>query len=182
MTRVTHGETKTSLYKRWDGMKQRCFNKNSDAYKHYGKRGIKMCKEWEVSYVSFRDWAISHGYEEHLTIERIDVNGDYCPNNCKWIPKADQLRNKRNSLKYNGDCARTKSLKLGGSPSLIFMRIKSGWTKEDAFNKPIDRSTSYKGESATAASKRLGGSRSMVCVRLKIGWSKKRAFTTYSNK
>jgi len=158
-------------------MKQRCLNKNSAAYNHYGKRGIKVCEEWKNSYECFRDWALKNGYRGHLTIERVNVNEGYYPGNCKWITKIEQLKNKQNSVIFKGETARAASLRLGKTESLIHMRLKSGWSKERAFTTPVDTSTEYKGESATAASKRLGGSRGLVCMRLRQGWPKERAFT-----
>lgn len=76
-TFATHRLSKTSLYRRWSHMKERCTNPRCAAYKYYGARGIEICEEWKNSFETFRDWAFSHGYSENLTIERIDVNGNY---------------------------------------------------------------------------------------------------------
>ena len=73
---TSHNESKTRLYHIWRGIKTRCKNENHGDYKNYGGRGISICKEWEESYVAFRDWAMSNGYDDNLTIERKDVNGD----------------------------------------------------------------------------------------------------------
>lgn len=95
----THGESKTSLYSIWSCMKSRCFRSKDSNFFRYGGRGITVCKEWSESYECFRDWAMTHGYKKGLTIERINVNGNYCPENCTWITPTEQGYNKRNTRK-----------------------------------------------------------------------------------
>ena len=94
----THGERKTRLYSIWTNMKTRCTNEKVAGYKDYGARGIKICNEWLNSYEMFRDWSLENGYDDSLTIEREDYNGNYEPNNCKWIKPEMQARNRRCNL------------------------------------------------------------------------------------
>lgn len=89
---------KTRLHKIWSNMKQRCSNPKVRAYKTYGGRGITVCDEWKDSFKNFKEWAYSNGYNDTLTIERIDVNGNYEPSNCKWITLEEQVNNKTNSV------------------------------------------------------------------------------------
>ncbi|MYW24988.1 hypothetical protein GTY48_15580 [Bacillus thuringiensis] len=99
-----HGDHKTRLYGIWKGMKDRCFLPTKKRYEDYGGRGITVCKEW-LDYSNFKEWSMSNGYEEHLTIERKDFNGNYTPNNCEWIPLEEQLKNTRRSvfITYEGE-------------------------------------------------------------------------------
>lgn len=99
-----HGDSKTKLYKAWCDMKRRCYSEKVVNYNNYGGRGICVCKEWIDSYTSFRDWAINNNYNALLTLDRIDVNGNYEPNNCRWISQSEQCMNKRcfNSTGYIG--------------------------------------------------------------------------------
>lgn len=95
-----HHKTKTRIYTTWLSMKSRCYNKSNKDYMYYGGRGIKLCDEWCDDFQSFYDWAINNGYKDNLTIDRIDVNGNYEPNNCRWITTKQQARNRRDNKLY----------------------------------------------------------------------------------
>lgn len=103
-----HGMTNTPLYRRWRNMYGRCYNPNNRRYKNYGGRGIKICDEWldkEKGFINFYNWAINNGYKQELTIDRIDVHGDYEPNNCRWVTNLEQQRNRTNNtfITYKGE-------------------------------------------------------------------------------
>lgn len=85
---------KTRLYSIWENIKQRCYNPNCKQYNDYGGRGIKVCQEW-LKFKPFYDWAMVSGYSDNLTIDRIDNDSNYCPNNCKWSTRFEQQRNTR---------------------------------------------------------------------------------------
>lgn len=101
---TTHGESKTKLYKIWAGMHKRCDNPNASNYNIYGGRGINVCDEWSC-FTNFRDWALSHGYDDSLSIDRIDVNKGYSPSNCRWATRLEQSNNTRSNvfIEYNGE-------------------------------------------------------------------------------
>ena len=137
---VTHGETGTPLWKLWNSVKNRCNNPNNRKYANYGGRGISVCSEWETNYLAFRDWCLANGYRKGLTIERIDVDGDYSPSNCVFATQKVQQNNRRNNhrITYNGE---TKTLSqwaeyLGMTYKMLEHRINRGWSVEDAFNIP----------------------------------------------
>ena len=89
----------TRLYSIWENMKSRCYNKNVPKYETYGKKGVRVCKEWKDSYDDFHDWAISHGYNSSLSLDRINPDGNYEPSNCRWANNTEQANNKTNSRK-----------------------------------------------------------------------------------
>ena len=97
----------------WINMKTRCYNSNVAGYKDYGGRGIKICDEWRYSFKTFYEWAIKNGYTDSLTIDRINVNGNYEPNNCKWSSKIEQANNKRTTVWINGMSFRRYCLENG---------------------------------------------------------------------
>jgi hypothetical protein len=133
--KTTHGASGTKVYKVWASIIQRCNNPNHKFYKDYGGRGIKIMF---TCFEDFRDWALANGYNDKLTIDRIENNGPYSRDNCQWATRAEQARNTRASVlithPVTGEtlCATDWSKKLGGSRHLVKDRIKYGWTPERA--------------------------------------------------
>lgn len=111
----THGLRKEAIYAVWHDMRQRCSNPQHHSYKYYGGRGISVHEEWH-KFEGFYAWAISSGYAKGLTIERKDVNGNYCPENCTWIPMKEQARNRRNVELYEGKTSVEWEVELGLPP------------------------------------------------------------------
>ena len=129
-----HRETGTRMHKIWVAMKQRCYNEKDIHYNDYGKRGISVCEEWLDNYEAFRDWSLKNGYDSKLSIDRINVNGDYSPENCRWATSKEQQNNKRNNrrLTYNGETHTIAEwVRITGiSRSSICYRLESGWPIE----------------------------------------------------
>lgn len=134
---TTHGKSNHPLHAVWNTMKQRCYNRNNKSYDNYGGRGIKVCKEWLDDFMNFYNWAINNGYESGLTVDRLNANGDYEPNNCRLVDMTIQQNNRSNNiiLSYKNE-NRTLSewSKLYNiSSSTIRKRLYVlGWSIEDA--------------------------------------------------
>ena len=97
-----HGMTDSRIYRCWQSMIRRCTNKNVCNFKNYGGRGIKVCEEWRNS-TSFITWALANGYQDHLTIDRINNDGNYEPSNCRWATMKEQLNNRRSNVKLEAN-------------------------------------------------------------------------------
>lgn len=126
---IKHGCEGTKIYRLWSYMKERCYSENHKSYKNYGGRGIKVCDEW-LEAKTFIEWCFKNGYEEGLSLDRIDVNGNYEPNNCRFITIKEQQRNKRNSkfIEINGvtKVASEWAELAGLDRQTIYYRIKKG--------------------------------------------------------
>lgn len=145
VAKTKHGARKSGsssrLYNIWHGMKQRCYCDTCKDYANYGARGISICDEWLNDYSAFRDWSLAHGYADDLSIDRIDYNGSYSPDNCRWENSVTQCRNRRNNRRifYKGKertIAEISSM-CGINYDALHMRIKNGWSIEDATAIPL---------------------------------------------
>lgn len=143
-----HGMSNSRIYRIWSLMKERCYNSKRPEYKHYGGRGIKVCDDWLDS-KKFIDWSLKNGYKDDLTIDRLDNNKGYCPENCRWITQKEQGYNRRNNryITYNGE---TKTItqwaeENGLKYHVLKKRIDSlGWSFERAISEPIHQNKSHK--------------------------------------
>jgi len=138
-----HGGCGTRLYGIWFDMRQRCNWEKSINWANYGGRGIKVCDEWQVDFVPFRDWALANGYRDDLTLDRIDVDGNYCPDNCRWADLDEQNNNKRTCVYVTIDGV-TKTVtewckETGVNRKTAFNRIKRGWNPIEAVSKEVSR-------------------------------------------
>lgn len=122
-------------------MKQRCFNPNNHKYKDYGARGITVCDEW-MDYHIFKKWSFENGFEEHLSLDRIDTNGNYEPSNCRWVDYKKQANNKRNNrlIVFEGEEYTLAELsdKTGLEHSTLALRLDKGMTPEEAVYKTLN--------------------------------------------
>ena len=140
---LKHGGRYTRLYYIWKTMRQRCNNPNCTKYGIYGQRGVTICDEWN-DFAEFRKWALSSGYTDNLTIDRIDVNGNYEPSNCRWATAKEQSNNRRNTFylecygeRHNLD---EWSKITGIGAKLIWERVYRGWSAEKALTTPVRKS------------------------------------------
>lgn len=167
------------LWQIWNGMKRRCLFENDERYHQYGGRGIKMQEDWAESFDAFADWALSNGYEDNLTIERIDVNGNYCLENCKWIPLRDQAFNKRDTIwvDYHGERIQLRKLCIRDNLNYdaIHNRIMDlGWDPERAIDEPIKTNEG----SLMSKCKERGLNYGTVKDRIKkLGWTEEEALS-----
>ena len=140
--RQTHGESQSKLYRHWASMVYRCTVPTNKAYKWYGARGIRVCDAW-MTYEGFREWVLQTRPEEEYTVERIDVNGDYCPENCIWIPRGEQARNRTSCVLIEHNGVRKPLFAWCAELGLDYKRVhnrmyKLGWGFEEAISTPVD--------------------------------------------
>jgi len=133
---TTHGKRHTRLYRTWFSMRQRCRNKNCKDYPRYGGRGITVCESWNNDFTVFETWALANGYTDNLSIDRIDVNGNYEPSNCRWADRKTQSNNTRRNIfitinEETHTVTQWEEIK-GIKHGTIFARLYYGWKPEDA--------------------------------------------------
>ena len=135
-----HGDSHTRLHNIWSGMRARCYSKSDYHYRWYGERGIKICDQWKDNYAAFKEWALNNGYSENLTIDRINVNGDYEPTNCRWATMTEQTNNTRRNVVIEAFGEKLTlsewSRKMNIDYGVLKSRIRRGWSAEDALTKP----------------------------------------------
>lgn len=142
-----HGKAKDILYNICTQMVARCHNPNNASYYNYGARGITVCDEWRKDHSKFVEWGYANGYQKGLSIDRIDNNKGYSPENCRWVDRYVQQNNMRRNhyITVDGEThsisewARIKGVRRG----LIINRIKRGWSEERAVNTPLDTSRQH---------------------------------------
>ena len=138
-----HGMSNSRIYTTWKNMKSRCYYPKNAEFKNYGGRGIKICDEWKNDFQVFYEWSIKHGYKEELTIDRIDNNGNYQPDNCRWVDMAVQSRNTSRTryIEFNGKRLTICEwgIEIGGTSTTVLYRIEQGWSVEEAIMTPIGK-------------------------------------------
>lgn len=137
-----HGDRNTRLYTIWVDMRRRCSYIGDPSYKNYGGRDISVCEEWEKSFLNFKEWALGNGYAENLTIDRVNVDENYCPENCRWATLKQQANNKRDNVyvTVNGEThTLTEWSEITGiSYNTITKRRYRGWSDVDAVSTPVN--------------------------------------------
>lgn len=186
---TTHGKSNTKLFGVWNGIIERTTNKNNKSYYNYGGRGITICDEWKDDFQAFYVWAINNGYKDGLSIDRIDNDNGYYPENCRWVGDFEQANNKRNNhkIEFNGEIHGIEEWAriIGISGSSLLSRLKNGWTLEQALTtKPNgymkrQKFLEYNGEIKTPKewSKITGISYNVIMRRIENGWKTKDVLT-----
>lgn len=164
-----HGLNNHPLYRVWNGMKQRCNNPHDDFFYCYGARGIRVCNDWSDNFKNFYEWAMENGYRPGLTIDRRNADGNYCPENCRWITMREQQANKRNSVFVEDGTERITlaevAKRYGISKSTALLRFRQGATVCAPLtirNFPVERNDGAIFSSMSEAARRSGTTSSKV--------------------
>jgi hypothetical protein len=184
-SRYSHGKADSRIYKNWHDMKARCENPKNSAYKYYGGRGIQVCERWQDFNLFYSDMGDPPSSE--LSIDRIDVNGNYAPDNCRWATAVEQARNRRDNrmLTFDGKtmCLTDWAAVVGISGGAISDRLKRGWSVQRALTEGLCHSgvnfrfITIDGETNTIAgwSRKTGIHEATIKTRLKAGWDERKA-------
>lgn len=121
-----HGLAGTRLYKIYYGILQRCCVESNPAYERYGDRGITICDEWKSDFLVFYHWAMEHGYEEYLSIDRIDNDKGYCPENCRWVSQKVQCNNRSGNIKIETKTLKQLCEENGVKYTTVYARVRRG--------------------------------------------------------
>lgn len=139
-TQTKHGHRYSRLYVIWNNMKKRCYNPKNKSFKDYGGRGIEVCDEWKTDFSVFYTWAINNGYNDTLTIDRINNDGNYEPNNCRWATKLEQNKNTRHNRLITLDgitkCISDWAKEYKLNYNTLIDRLNRGWSEEKAIKTP----------------------------------------------
>lgn len=146
---ITHGMSKTRIYQIWTDLKRRCYNPKNKRYNRYGGRGIRVCEEWRNDFQSFYDWSMEHGYSENLSIDRIDVDGNYEPSNCRWITMKEQQRN----------TSRSRFVTANGQTKTVAEWSEITGIRQDVIKDRLNKLHWSEQDSVTIPTMRMGGKR-----------------------